>query len=182
MAVVDKRVKRTQKLLASALINLTLQKGYEAVTIKDITDYADVGYATFFRHYHDKDDLLQDVSEVVLESLVQRLSPDGVKNDFPQVGIILFQFVKENSELIRVLLEGRTSRKRVIEASVQHTLQNRPADSNSPIPPEIVAFHLVSSGISLIEWWLDHDMPYPPEQMGMIYMALITGQTGTLMG
>jgi len=175
MAVLDKRVKRTQKLLASALIDLTLQKGYEAVTIKDITDYADVGYATFFRHYHDKDDLLQDVSEVVLESFVQRLSPADVKNDPTQVGVILFRYVQENSELIRVLLGGRASRKRVIEASVQHTLQNSPADKDGMIPPEIAAFHLVNSGISLIEWWLEHNMPYPPEQMGTIYMGLIAG-------
>src|SRR3954467_14417133 len=114
MAVLDKRIKRTQKRLASALIDLTLQKGYEAVTIRDITDYADVGYATFFRHYHTKDDLLEDVSDVVVEALVGRLFPNNAKDDPAQVGVILFRYVEENSELIRVLLEGRASLKRVI--------------------------------------------------------------------
>ena len=46
----DRRVRRTQNLLAKALIALTLEKGYEAVTIRDITQRADVAYATFFRH------------------------------------------------------------------------------------------------------------------------------------
>jgi AcrR family transcriptional regulator len=69
----DRRVKRTQNLLAKALIALTLEKGYEVVTIRDITERADVGYATFFRHYHSKDELLQDVSEVVIEELTDLL-------------------------------------------------------------------------------------------------------------
>jgi AcrR family transcriptional regulator len=46
----DRRVKRTQSALAKALIALTLEKGYDAVTIRDITERADIGYATFFRH------------------------------------------------------------------------------------------------------------------------------------
>ncbi len=54
----DRRIKRTQQLLAKALIALTLEKGYEVVTIRDITEWADVGYATFFRHYYSKDALL----------------------------------------------------------------------------------------------------------------------------
>ena len=43
----DRRVKRTQKLLAQALIALTLEKGYEAVTIRDITQRADEAAAFY---------------------------------------------------------------------------------------------------------------------------------------
>ena len=50
----DRRVTRTRKLLTEALISLSLEKGYEAVTIRDITDRAGVGYATFFRHIRRK--------------------------------------------------------------------------------------------------------------------------------
>src|SRR5258706_3540102 len=94
MTMQDKRVRRTQKLLATALIELTLEKGYEAITIRDITDRADIGYATFFRHYHDKDDLLQDVSDVVLEALTRRLFPNDSTDDSSKVGVILFEYVK----------------------------------------------------------------------------------------
>ena len=73
MQTQDRRVKRTQKLLAKALIELTLEKGYEAVTIREITQRADVAYTTFFRNYHDKDALLHDVLDVVLEDLVALL-------------------------------------------------------------------------------------------------------------
>ena len=60
MAMLDRRVKRTQRLLAEALISLTLEKGYDAVSIRDITERADVAYATFFRHHEDKEALLDE--------------------------------------------------------------------------------------------------------------------------
>ena len=57
------------------MIALILEKGYESVTIRDITERADIGYATFFRHYHAKDDLLQDVLDVVYDEFINLLSP-----------------------------------------------------------------------------------------------------------
>src|SRR5437762_14310178 len=75
MEVRDRRVRRTQHLLARALIALTLEKGYEAVTIRDITERADLGYATFFRHYHDEDELLEAFLEVVMAELIDLLHP-----------------------------------------------------------------------------------------------------------
>src|SRR5690349_4310201 len=145
MQTQDRRVKRTQKLLAEALIELTLEKGYEAVTIRDITDRADVGYATFFRHYHDKDDLLQDVSDVVLESLTRQLFPNDTKEDSEQIGIILFNYVQQHSAIIRVLLEGRTPIKRLIGAAVQETVRSRTVRPDSVVPLEIAANHIVTA-------------------------------------
>jgi hypothetical protein len=47
----------------------------------------------------------------------------------------------------------------------------------SLVPVEIAAHHLVASAIALIQWWLDHEMPYPPERMGIIYHELIVRPT-----
>src|SRR2546425_8792930 len=104
MEIQDRRVKRTQHLLARALIALTLEKGYEAVTIRDITERADVGYATFFRHYHDKDELLKDVLDVVLTELIELLCPAKSATDPAAIGVLLFRHVQEQSEVVRVLL------------------------------------------------------------------------------
>src|SRR5437870_12231130 len=93
METQDRRIRRTQHLLAKALIALTLKKGYEAVTIRDITEHADIGYATFFRHYHDKDELLKDVLDVVLTELIHLLCPAIPDADPTIVGILLFRYV-----------------------------------------------------------------------------------------
>ena len=175
MAVQDRRVRRTQQLLAKALIDLTLEKGYEAVTIRDITERADIGYATFFRHYHDKDDLLNDVINVVLNELIDLLCPGDIEPK--TVGTLLFRYVQQHSQVIRVLLDSRQLYQRISEVGTQNVLNEHTPQANSVIPPEIAAYHIVTSSIALIQWWLDNQMPYPPERMGEIYYALITHPT-----
>lgn len=183
MEAQDRRVKRTQKLLAKALITLTLEKGYDAVTIRDITERADVGYATFFRHYHDKDELLHDVTEVVLEELLELLGTAPSDADPTTVGTLIFRYVQEQSEIIRALLGNRGPadlRQRIIESGTQSVLSQHTGVPGSVVPLEVAAYHLVSSSVALIQWWLDHTMPFPPERMGAIYHELIVRPTSAL--
>lgn len=172
----DRRIKRTQNLLAKALIALTLEKGYEAVTIRDITQRADVAYATFFRHYHDKDGLLEDVLEVVLEELIALLLPHMPMDDPAVVGSLLFSYVRDHSEVSRVLLYTRSShalaQRMLVEGSQQVLGEHRPRPA-SAVPADVAANHLVASSVALIQWWLEHDMPYTPDTMGVIYRDLI---------
>lgn len=179
MDMQDRRVRRTQKLLAKALITLTLEKGYESVTIRDITEQADIGYATFFRHYHDKDALLRDVADVVLADLYVLL-PTTPDPGAPSIGEPLFRYVQENDKVIRVLLSSRGSSnllQHIIDVASQNILNENVPLPDSAIPPEVAAYHLVNSSMALIQWWLEHDMPYPPERMGIIFQTLIVQPT-----
>lgn len=176
MEMQDRRVRRTQHLLTKALIALTLEKGYEAVTIRDITELADVGYATFFRHYHDKDGLLKDVLEVQITELTELLCTPST--DPTAMGVLLFRYVQEHHEVIRILLGNHGLRQNLLKTVIE-TITDAAATSNpvssteSIVPPEIITNHIVASSIALIEWWLDNHMPYPIEHMGLIYEALI---------
>ncbi len=184
----DRRVRRTRRLLAQAMISLVLEKGYEEVTIRDITGRADVGYATFFRHYESKDALLGDVLEVVLDDLLRLLKPgegESETGDNPvAVGGALFRYVGENAEICRVLLGDGASTalvRRMVEIGTRDTLRlyapDEEARRGKAVPAEVAAHHLVVSSIALIRWWLEHGMPYPPERMGEIYQDLIEHPT-----
>lgn len=177
MEIQDRRVKRTQQLLTRALIALTLEKGYEDVTIRDITERADIGYATFFRHYHDKDELLKDVLDVVLTELTDLLGPAMPAADSATVGVLLFRYVQEQSEVVRVLLRSHALLQNIIATATQNIVNMHTAQPESPVPLEVAAYHTVTASISLIQWWLDRQMPYPPERMGIIYHELIIRPT-----
>lgn len=172
----DRRVKRTQNLLAKALVALTLEKGYEAITIRDITQRADVGYATFFRHYRDKDALLEDVLDVVIDELMHIffMASSDVK-PLPD-GSLLFRYVQQHSEVVRVLLSSwgvSSLTRRVIETTTQDVLAQHMLPEGSAVPVEIAANHIITTSIALVQWWLEHDMPYSAERMGEIYATLI---------
>lgn len=172
----DRRIRRTLESLANALIELTLEKGYDAVTIRDITARAQVGYATFFRHYADKEGLLNDVIEVVLTQLMGFLQNTETDDSEGYEGMRLFQYVEENSSLCRVLVSSGMLQ-RVQAAGVRYVLTQRTPRKNSPIPPEIAANHLVAASVALIQWWLINGMPYPPKRMGQIFQDLIIKPT-----
>jgi AcrR family transcriptional regulator len=176
----DRRVRRTQHLLARALIDLTLEKGYEAVTIRDLTERADVGYATFFRHYRDKDALLEDVLDVVLGELSGLLAPIAPGGDPVAVGALLFRYVQAHHEVVRVLLGSRALLARVLAVGTAQIVAAQRPRPDSPVPPDLAAHHLVAASIALVAWWLDHGQPYPPERMGLIYHELIARPTTEL--
>jgi len=180
MDMQDRRVRRTQKALARSLISLTLEKGYDAITIRDITDRAEIGYATFFRHYHDKDALLKDVLDVVLDELTSLLTAPVGEANHETIGTLIFRYAQEHSEVVLVLLSSRASAdlgRRIIESGTQSVFDQNAPLAESKVPPEIAANHLVTSTINLIQWWVEHEMPYPPEQMGLIYQELIARPT-----
>ncbi|MDQ2809877.1 MAG: TetR/AcrR family transcriptional regulator [Chloroflexota bacterium] len=180
MVTQDRRVRRTQNLLAQALIDLTLEKGYEEVTIRDITERADIGYATFFRHYRDRDALLQEVLDVVLAEITGLLSPAALATDSLAVGIVVFRYVQAHTELVRVLLGSRVVLQRLIAVVTERIAADHAPRPDSIVPLAVAAHHYVSATIALIGWWLDAGQPYPPEQMGRIYHELIAVPTGAL--
>jgi AcrR family transcriptional regulator len=182
MEQIDRRVRRTKKSLGDALIALALEKGYEAITIQEITDRADIGYRTFFRHYSDKDELLKDVLRATMRELRELMaspqpeffSDPNLKATDWKDGIVLFRHVQEHSDLYRVLLRSeRTFIESVIEFTVQEIKANLGLLIEPDIPSEIIANHMVSATLALVRWWLDTDMSYPPEVMGDYAFRLI---------
>ena len=172
----DRRVRRTHKLLQEALVDLTLERGYDAVTIRDITDRADVGYATFFRHYPDKEALLAEVLEAMKDEFQSLLAPYSMVSDPERTGALLFEYVEQNRDLCRVLLSSTdimSLLKPVQEIGRSESAFMFDLDKGSSIPVEVAVSHLMSSLVMLIRWWLDHKMPYPPERMGQIASELI---------
>jgi AcrR family transcriptional regulator len=172
----DPRVTRTQRALAEALISLTLERGYDDITIRDITERAAVGYATFFRHYPDKDALLRVVLEVVLDEILELTSPGPAARDPLEVGIRLFKFVGGREAICRVLLRGPGAAMlmdRMIERGTQAAMDNAAEPWSAGLPRDIAVHHMVSGSIGLLRWWLEHGRPYPPERMAEIYLKLI---------
>jgi AcrR family transcriptional regulator len=186
MEQVDRRVRRTKKSLEDALIALTLVKEYDEITIQEITDRADVGYRTFFRHYADKDDLLKDVLSTTMMELRELMTPPKPEiladpnfkaADFKD-GVVLFRHVQEHCDLYRVLLR---SERTFVESVIAFAIQGMEANLGSLIDPdisiEIIANHMVWATLALVRWWLDSDMPYSPEVMGEYSFRLIVQPT-----
>jgi AcrR family transcriptional regulator len=172
----DRRIRRTQRSLQEALITLTLEKGFDAVTIRDITERADVGYATFFRHYDDKEALLADVLDSMSQEFRLLLAPHSIVTDPERMGTLLFQYVEKNASLVRVLLDSTNTMmllRPIQEIGMQEIVEMFDGAVDRSVPMDIAASHLMISLVMMIRLWLEHGMPYSPERMGSIVAKLI---------
>lgn len=170
----DRRIKRTQDALARALISLSTEKTYDSITIRDITERANVGYATFYRHYSTKEALVLEVLDQTIQELIELLRPTAERGDLHTAGHQLFNYVEQNQDLLRTLLAAQatpTVQQHIHQSIRQRILKTLPTDG--PVPPEIAAHHLSVASTALIQWWLEQDKPYSTKRMGEIYARLV---------
>lgn len=108
---VDRRVRRTREQLRRALATLMREKELKDITVRELTELADVNRSTFYSHYQDVFDMARQVEQELFEQLDGVLSaytPDQLRQDLSPVLLDVFTFVRDNSELCLVLM-GQSS-------------------------------------------------------------------------
>jgi AcrR family transcriptional regulator len=174
--MVDRRVQRTKSHLAGAVIALAGEKDFAALTIAEIADRAGVGYATFFRHYRDKDELLAEVADTLIDDLIALMVPAILRDDTLAASVALCRYVDENRAICKSLLAGGAEAKvhrqlaaRAAERAAGVALPGGPRD----VPPELVIGHAVNATMGLISAWLDLGTVLGVEAMGAVIDALV---------
>ena len=181
----DRRVTRTRRHLREALMQLILEKGYDAVTIEDITERAELGRTTFYLHYRDKEELLLESIEATAQELYQQIYPEkGPQGpSSPQEGLHaierVFTHAAANSLLYRIILKGGAASK------VRHTIlnflseaalpifeRNLPNPRMFPVPLQAVSSYFAASLLGFLTWWLEEETPYPPEEASRYFTQL----------
>lgn len=182
---VDPRVRRTRRALRDALISLILKKDYASISIKDVTERAEVAYITFYRHYETVDQLLMEVLDEGLMELmnhIETLAKQSDASDLETEGRLIFEYIGQKSELFRILFKSQSVakvRKKIIQnIAVIFSKACAPlARLGNPEMVNITSNHIATSLLSLIEWWLDNGMNPPPAKMGKVYKSLIIDST-----
>lgn len=176
----DLRVRRTRKLLQKAMLEAASEKGFPHVTVRDITERAMVNRATFYRHYEDKYDLLEQYMKELSEFIDSEEgdTPPGKEPlpnvDSPPAGLAqLLRHMQTNADFYRVMLGkqgdptfcGQAFRN-YIEAGYRRILSRHASQSDASRPPvDLTVNYLLNAGIGAIVWWLENDQPCSPEQM-----------------
>jgi len=164
-------------------MSLLLERGYEAVSVQEITDRADLGRGTFYLHFKDKEDIVWSMIREGFEE-VDRNARDRFAREIPPqpeyYGYLnIFQHAEKNRDLYRVMLGGLGSGALTAQASdfladeVERDSAFAPVFADTRLPKEVVGQIVAGAVIRLVLWWLETPNPYTPEQMaGMLYQAL----------
>jgi AcrR family transcriptional regulator len=152
----DARVVRTRQALRQAMTELAEALPLEAITVRAIAARAGVGYATFFRHYVDKDALLADVTDLLTQDFLARIRPLLQQRDRRGAARSICDFVLEHEALYRALIAGGSGQ--TIRGEMLRQCLATVANTRQPAGPldEVIQLHLVSTVLSLVAWWLGH--------------------------
>ena len=105
----DRRVRRTRAQLRRALTQLLAEKELRSITVRELTDRADVNRGTFYAHYRDIYDLMERLENEFFTELHQRLpryTPQQLRGDLTPVLEDVLRLVAENRDLLPSLLDA----------------------------------------------------------------------------
>lgn len=103
----DRRVRRTKKLLTQVLTELLQKKQVNEITVKELTDLADMNRGTFYMYYRDIFDMLEKIEDELFQKLdviAQTHEHGDPTQQVKPILLDLFRFIEENQEMCRVLL------------------------------------------------------------------------------
>lgn len=181
---VDRRIERTRQLLNQALMDLIIERGYDTITIQDITDRANVSRATFYLHFKDKDELLYKSMTSIYDALAQGhegfMPIDAIEDNYDELVCDAgdFQHVADYADFYRVMLSKHGSMEftlRVLSylTEVMKPMLQARADGNAPkIPMEMIAAFLAGAQVGVTKWWIENDMQYSPEEVAKMHFFL----------
>jgi AcrR family transcriptional regulator len=188
-AKIDRRTARTHAALRDALVVLMTEKGYEAITVQDILDRANVGRATFYAHFEGK----QALHEAALDGLAAELRRrrDELRASGEDGFLACCTAMFEHADSHRALYRGLISRRggatvmhgvrARVAVLVREDLASRRRSKSGGVPLDLLVEHVVSGFTATLTWWLDRRTKYGPKEIDAVFREMtLSGVLGQM--
>lgn len=161
----DRRVQRTQRLLREALVALIQEKGFEALTVQDIIDRANVGRATFYAHFDNKEDLLVSGFDELRAALRERQTEALSRESGADERMLAFSHhiivhVSDYRQVFRAMVGKRSGAMvqqlmyKMLVDLVRDDMKTAVRRDTDSIPIEAFAHFIAGALFGLLMWWL----------------------------
>jgi|ERR1035437_1457391 AcrR family transcriptional regulator len=176
----DRRKNRTVAALRGALIELIIEKHYDAITVQDIIDRANVGRSTFYSHFRDKEDILITDWKRFLGLIATHIDLEAAPNGRKAPIEGLMMHLKDYYAFYRALVRsGKTERlfnlgtEFLAELIEEKIVASGRSAENLWVPPSVCGHYIALQIFGFLKWWLDRGMPYTPAEMGKMFQQLV---------
>ena len=191
----DPRIERTQEALRAALLALIEEKGFDVISVLDITHRARLNRATFYLHYKDKQDLLVRASEADFDRLITEAGPIDRENlDYkkpPRQVVLLFEHIAKRRNFYRSVLgrPGEPALATRMRDYINEFTRQRIACLRDIYPAAVpilddafISEYVTGALLGIMTWWLESDLPHSPEYMADRFGWLSAAGTYRMMG
>ncbi|GAB0168452.1 TetR/AcrR family transcriptional regulator [Lysinibacillus sp. CTST325] len=187
MSKTDRRIIRTKNEIKHAFFSLLSEKNFEAITVRDITERANINRGTFYLHYVDKYNLLEQYENEIFEKF------NAILDETTILVIDINQFKQERlpvmTQILHVFYEEADSLKLILGPNgdpffyekmrqffvryFNAYLGNRTDKSKWKFPIELTLAYNSNAILGVITYWLQHDTQQSPEEVATMLIETI---------
>lgn len=179
----DLRVRRTKNAIRAALLALIAEKGFESIVVQDIADRAMINRVTFYKHYRDKYDLLEQTMNAMYQDLMTRVKqapPSPHEQVIFNLLVLWLEEVTKYASFYRIMLgkEGSasfsTQVRRQLGSLLTDALSRLSVKQNAVDNLYTIRLQFIIGGfLSVTEWWLDQKQAMPINQVAAQLQQLL---------
>ena len=182
----DRRKRRTRLAIQKACIELMQDNDFDTITISDIAERADINRATFYLHFVDKHDMLDQFEQEIMDAIRENFTIDfanamtieEIIHSRYEPLVQVFSVIQDKRDLINLLFQ--TKGVKSIHAHF-HAIAFKMFDSkftqksiHTPFQsPELFISVIVSTMIGIAHYWINHDDPKSPESLAIDLITII---------
>lgn len=182
----DLRVVKTRAAIKHAFIELIEQKGFDAVTVKDITTLAQINRGTFYAHYEDKYHLMNSIEQEFFNDMFSigkshfPLIQQAITSATPQfIAIEIFNYLYKQRASLKVFLSSKGDQQFIVKLKEfmwqQIFVKNLDVffkSENMHVPSEYFVSYIASAHLGVIQKWIEDDCIESPQEMARILSTM----------
>ncbi|WP_088014439.1 TetR/AcrR family transcriptional regulator [Gottfriedia acidiceleris] len=172
---VDPRIIRTRQLIKDAFIDLLQEMDINKITVNSIAERATVNRVTFYLHYRDIQDMMENMALEMGEKLGQIMKDSKTYHSIEETDSVkllnLLEHIAENAKFYKVVLASTKTpifTEQLLKIITETITKRREVDSlhiKTDIQKDIIIWYGSSALIGTIVSWLRNDMPYTPQYL-----------------
>lgn len=167
----DRRVKRTKRILRECLFELLTNATIDEITVKELTEKADVNRSTFYFYYKDIGDMVMqiqnDIFEVFEETVIAPQASFITVEDFTDYLLRFLRFCKEYENICKFVVSNDPNN--FLSNKIKAALLEHIPDSHKHFPENearryLTCFAVAAMWETVLQWMYD-GMTVPAEEM-----------------
>jgi AcrR family transcriptional regulator len=182
----DRRVGKTRTLLHEAISALIREKAYDAISVGEILDRANVGRSTFYMHFRDKDDLLVSSMHDMLRAVRSGAPPASASRQERLIWFSrpIFEHIHQHRRASEARMGARGRAivhdylRRVLVELITDELERRSRGGRSgrmanAMPTALLVQHVASTFVLVLNWWVESKSRLAANEVDDLFRALI---------
>ncbi len=167
----DRRVKRTKRILRECLFKLLEEKSIDEITVKELTEAADVNRSTFYFYYSDINDMMMQIQNEIFEVFEKTvIAPQAqfiTVEDFIDYILRFLLFCKEYEKICKFVISNDPNN--FLSNKIKQSLLKHIPDSSKVFPADnskkyLTCFAVSAIWYTIIQWMYD-GMTVKPDEM-----------------